>query len=82
MSEAEAYDLAYEEVVADACESFLADGDASHGLRLVVEGIFLRFDRHKRSGIAAGDKEVVCGIEDRPFHAAGKVNGHFLAQHL
>ena len=28
MTEAEAYDLAYEEVVADACESFLADGEA------------------------------------------------------
>ena len=28
MTEAEAYDLAYEEVVADACESFLADGNA------------------------------------------------------
>ena len=28
MTEAQAYDLAYEEVVADACESFLADGDA------------------------------------------------------
>ena len=28
MSEQEAYDLAYEEVVADSCESFLADGDA------------------------------------------------------
>ena len=28
MSEAQAYDLAYEEVVADACESFLADGEA------------------------------------------------------
>ena len=27
-TEAEIYDLAYEEVVADACESFLADGDA------------------------------------------------------
>ena len=28
MTEAQAYDLAYEEVVADSCESFLADGDA------------------------------------------------------
>ena len=28
MTDAQAYDLAYEEVVADACESFLADGDA------------------------------------------------------
>lgn len=28
MSEQEAYDLAYEEVVADSCESFLADGEA------------------------------------------------------
>ena len=28
MTEAQAYDLAYEEVVADACESFLADGEA------------------------------------------------------
>ena len=28
MTEAEIYDLAYEEVVADSCESFLADGEA------------------------------------------------------
>ena len=28
MTEEQAYDLAYEEVVADACESFLADGEA------------------------------------------------------
>jgi len=28
MTEAQAYDLSYEEVVADSCESFLADGDA------------------------------------------------------